>query len=56
MNGGSTSSSVNRKTDYVVVGEKPGSKLTKANELGVKVVEEGLFRQLLNEPARINAI
>jgi DNA ligase (NAD+) len=45
--GGSVSSSVSRKTDYVVAGENPGSKLTKAKELRVKIISENEFRRML---------
>ena len=45
--GGSVSSSVSRKTDFVLVGENPGSKYQKAQELGVKILTEEEFSQLL---------
>jgi len=47
--GGRVSGSVSRKTDLVVAGEDAGSKLAKARKLGVKVVDEAGFRELLEE-------
>lgn len=47
--GGKVSGSVSKKTDFVLAGEEAGSKLTKAQELGVKVITEEEFKALLNE-------
>jgi DNA ligase (NAD+) len=46
--GGKVSSSVSIKTDYVVAGEDAGSKLKKANELNVKVIDEETFRTMVD--------
>jgi DNA ligase (NAD+) len=45
--GGKASSSVSKKTDYVLVGSDPGSKLAKAQELGVTIIDEARFLELL---------
>jgi NAD-dependent DNA ligase len=45
--GGKTSSSVSKKTDYVLAGEEAGSKLDKAKELGVKILDEAEFLKIL---------
>ncbi len=45
--GGKAASAVSKKTDYVLVGTDPGSKLAKAQELGVKVIDEARFLELL---------
>ena len=45
--GGKPSSSVSAKTDYVLVGADPGSKLAKAQELGVTIIDEARFLELL---------
>ena len=46
--GGKAASSVSKKTDYVVVGESPGSKAEKAEQLGVPVLDEAGFKKLLD--------
>ena len=45
--GGKTSGTVSKKTDYVLAGEEAGSKLTKAQSLGVKVLTEEEFKQMI---------
>jgi len=46
--GGKVSGSVSKKTHFVVAGEAAGSKLTKANELGVTVIDEAALMDMLN--------
>ncbi|MEO8232295.1 MAG: NAD-dependent DNA ligase LigA, partial [Ignavibacteriota bacterium] len=47
--GGKVTSSVSKNTDFVVAGEKAGSKLSKAESLGVKVLDENTFIKMLEE-------
>ena len=47
--GGRVTSSVSQKTDYVVVGDAPGTKLDKAHKLGVTTIDEQQLKQLLGE-------
>lgn len=46
-NGGDWVSSISKNTDYLVVGENPGSKLAKAEKLGIKVLDEKAFLKML---------
>jgi DNA ligase (NAD+) len=46
--GGKVTGSVSKKTDYVVAGADPGSKLEKAKELGVKVIGEKDMEELVD--------
>lgn len=48
--GGKVTSSVSAKTSYVVVGADPGSKLAKARDLGVEILDESAFKTLLEQP------
>jgi DNA ligase (NAD+) len=45
--GGKVSGSVSKKTDYVLAGENAGSKLTKANQLGITVITEEDFEKMI---------
>jgi DNA ligase (NAD+) len=45
--GGHVSTSVSKKTDYVLAGAEPGSKFDKAKELGIRIVDEAAFRKML---------
>ncbi len=46
-NGGKVSSSVSKKTSYVLAGEEAGSKLTKAQSLGIKIIDENEFLEMV---------
>jgi DNA ligase (NAD+) len=54
--GGKVAGSVSPKTDYVVVGEDAGSKLAKARELGVELLDEAELRSLVEGPERGRAV
>ena len=45
--GGKTSSSVSKKTSYLLAGEDAGSKLTKARDLGIKIISENDFEEMI---------
>lgn len=47
--GGRVSSSVSKNTDFVLVGDQPGSKLDKAKSLGVKTIDENEFKKLIGK-------
>ena len=49
QNGGKVSGSVSKKTSYVLAGEEAGSKLTKAKDLGVKIIDETEFLEMINK-------
>jgi len=49
QNGGKISSSVSKKTDFVLAGAEAGSKLDKANQLGVKVINEAQFLEIIGK-------
>ncbi len=46
--GGTVSNSISSKTDFLVSGDKPGSKIKKAEKLGIKIIDENEFKELAN--------
>ncbi len=52
--GGKATSSVTKKTDFVVAGEKPGSKLAKAQQLNIPVLDEAAFKKLIATSTKAN--
>ncbi len=52
--GGKVSSSVSKKTNFVLAGEDAGSKLTKANDLGVEIIDEARFKNMIGQTENIN--
>ena len=46
--GGKVSGSVSKKTNFVLAGDNAGSKLTKAESLGVKIIDEAEFKRMLD--------
>ncbi len=49
IKGGRASSSISKNTDYLIAGEKPGSKLEKAKKLGVKIIKENEFLEMIKK-------
>jgi DNA ligase (NAD+) len=47
--GGSTKSDITRRTDYLVVGEEPGSKLARANQLGIEQIDERTLLKIMGD-------
>jgi DNA ligase (NAD+) len=49
VNGGKITSSVSKNTTYLVTGDNPGSKVKKASDIGVKIITEDEFAELIND-------
>jgi DNA ligase (NAD+) len=54
-NGGRVTASVSKKTNYLLAGEDAGSKLDKARQLGVEIVDEGKFREMIGDGRNVSA-
>jgi len=49
LDGAKTASSVSKKTDYLLAGQNPGSKMQKAKNLGVKIITEKEFSEMISD-------
>lgn len=49
INGGRVSGSVSKNTDYVIIGENPGSKYNKARDLGIETIDETILKELMKK-------
>ncbi len=49
LGGGKVTSSVSSKTDYVIVGEDPGSKYERAVELGIEIIDQERLKSLIDD-------
>src|SRR5690606_27871149 len=56
MYGGKVSGSVSKKTSFVLAGEEAGSKLTKAEELGIKIIDEEEFNNMLKYTSQLRMV
>ena len=50
--GAKVTSSVSKNTNFIIAGENAGSKLNKASELGIKVLSEENYSELINDPKK----